>query len=80
MQTDRDPDGTRACVAGGSTSAKLVYKLLEYEGEQPLSALIESSGLSRSGVEAGVKSLKRCDAVEERYHPTDARRKVYRLR
>ncbi|MFW6382926.1 MAG: MarR family transcriptional regulator [Haloferacaceae archaeon] len=67
----------RACVAGTTASAKLLYTVLCHEGTTTQSALIAETGLDRATVRRSLARLADCGVVRERIDPTDARRKRY---
>jgi len=67
----------RACVAGTTASAKLVYTVLCHEGPHTQSALAAKTGLDRKTVGRAVSLLAACGVVDEHVDPTDARQKRY---
>ena len=60
-------------------SAKLVYKVLEYEGPLNHQEIADETRLPKRTVREAVERLEAVDAVESRTDLTDARRRVYRL-
>lgn len=67
------------CVASKTPSAKLIYLILQYEGQLTKSELLEKTMLSRSTVHAGIDQLFSCDVIEKRTSLQDARERVYVL-
>lgn len=60
-------------------SAKLVYKVLEYEGPMTQKKLVEQSLLSARTVRYALTRLEETNVVEEQFHFADARQKLYEL-
>jgi len=60
-------------------SAKLVAKVLEYEGPLTQSRLAEETMLPARTVRYGLSRLEDVDAVESRFSFNDARKRVYTL-
>ena len=60
-------------------SAKLVAKVLEYEGEQTQSEIAESTLLSVRTVRYALTQLEEHDLVESRFSFRDARKRIYSL-
>jgi predicted transcriptional regulator len=67
----------RACVAGSTASAKLLYTVLCHEGSQTQSELVAKTGLNRETIQRSVSILVDCAVVAESTDVTDARRKRY---
>ena len=62
-----------------SPSAKLVYKVLEYEGELTQSALAEETRLCARTVRYALSKLENNELIDRRVHVRDARQSVYRI-
>jgi DNA-binding MarR family transcriptional regulator len=60
-------------------SAKLVAKVLEYEGTLTQSQLAEETMLPARTVRYGLSRLEDADVVESRFSFNDARKRVYTL-
>ena len=60
-------------------SAKLVYKVLEYEGELTQADIAAESRLCPRTVRYALGKLEDRDVVESRVHLEDARQSVYRI-
>ena len=60
-------------------SAKLVYKVLEYEGAMTQEAIAAESRLCPRTVRYALGKLTDCELVSSRVHLQDARQSVYRL-
>jgi DNA-binding MarR family transcriptional regulator len=61
-------------------SAKLVYKVLEYEGAMTQSRLAEETLLPTRTVRYALSELDAADLVTEDVYIPDARKRLYRLR
>lgn len=61
-------------------SAKLVYKVLEWEGELTQKELIEETALPDRTVRHALSGLEEVDVVEKRFNFVDARQHIYSLR
>ncbi|MFB6270530.1 MAG: ArsR family transcriptional regulator [Halobacterium sp.] len=61
-------------------SAKLVYKVLEYDAPLTQSQLRERTRLSKRTTRHGVSLLKDAGLVEERVYIPDARKRIYEPR
>lgn len=72
-------DRTAAKLTDLSPSAKLVYKVLEYEGELTQSEIAAESRLCPRTVRYALKRLERNGVVDSRVHLEDARQSVYRI-
>lgn len=60
-------------------SAKLVYKVLEYNGALTQKEIVERSMLSQRTVRDALGRLKDIDVVSEEVYIPDARQNLYRL-
>lgn len=60
-------------------SAKLVYKVLEYNGELTQKQIVAESQLSPRTVRYALRKLEDVDVVEEDIYFADARQDLYRL-
>lgn len=60
-------------------SAKLVAKVLEYDGPLTQQALAEKSLLPTRTVRYAVSQLEEVGVIQSRFSFTDARKRVYRL-
>lgn len=60
-------------------SAKLVVKVLQYEGTLSQSELAEETMLPARTVRYALTRLEEADAVESRFSFTDARKRLYSL-
>lgn len=60
-------------------SAKLVFKVLEYDGPMTQKALVEESMLSARTVRYALERLADRDVIEEDIYFADARQSLYRL-
>lgn len=60
-------------------SAKLVYKVLEYEGSVTQSQLIEETRLSERTVRYALGELQSIDVIEQEIYFADARKRLYSL-
>lgn len=58
-------------------SAKLVYKVLEYESPLTQAAIGERSRLSKRTTRHAIRHLEDADLVEGRVYPLDARKRIY---
>lgn len=72
-----DPDKSE--LADLSPSAKLVYKVLEYEGELTQADIAAESRLCPRTVRYALRQLDGEGIVESRVHLEDARQSVYRI-
>ena len=77
--TESATDDTGDDVSELSPSAKLVYKVLEYEGELTQSALATETRLCPRTVRYALSKLEAQALVDRRVHLEDARQSVYRL-
>ncbi len=78
LEPTRDTPGWDA-VADLPPSAKLVAKVLEYNGRLTQSQLAEETMLPPRTVRYALTRLKDADAVESRFSFTDARKRIYTL-
>lgn len=60
-------------------SAKLVYKVLEYDGEMTQSQLVKETRLSARTVRYALDELQSVDAIEKDIYFADARKHLYSL-
>ncbi|MFB6110746.1 MAG: winged helix-turn-helix transcriptional regulator [Halodesulfurarchaeum sp.] len=60
-------------------SAKLIHKVLEYDGPLTQKRLIEETNLSPRTVRYALDRLDDCDCIEEQVYVKDARQRLYRL-
>ena len=70
---------TRAELEDLPPSAKLVAKVLEYEGELTQSQLAESTLLPARTVRYALTQLEEHDLVESRFSFQDARKRIYTI-
>lgn len=61
-------------------SAKLVYKVLEYNDELTQQQISESSRLPPRTVRGALGSLESAGLIEKRWRVSDARVRLYRIR
>lgn len=78
LEAEADPVGWDA-VADLPPSAKLVAKVLEYNGRLTQSQLAAESMLPSRTVRYAITRLEDVGAVESRFSFTDARKRVYAL-
>ncbi|MFB6082597.1 MAG: MarR family transcriptional regulator [Halanaeroarchaeum sp.] len=67
------------CLSDVPPSAKLVYKVLEYDGPLTQKQLVEESMLSARTVRYALQRLEECGVVDERIYFADARQSLYEL-
>jgi DNA-binding MarR family transcriptional regulator len=67
------------CLDELPPSAKLVYKVLEYDGPLTQKRLVEESMLSARTVRYALDRLDDCECIEEQVYFQDARQSLYRL-
>ena len=60
-------------------SAKLVYKVLEYEAEMTQSQLVDETRLSGRTVRYALDELQSVDIVDQEIYFADARKRLYSL-
>ncbi len=72
-----DSDGET--VADLPPSAKLVYKVLEYDGPMTQKGIVEESMLSARTVRYALERLETIDVVSEDVYFADARQNLYQL-
>lgn len=70
---------TEETVQSLPPSAKLVYKVLEYNGGLTQKGIVEKSRLSQRTVRDALDRLQAVDAVEKSIYVPDARQNMYRL-
>ena len=73
--TDTDGEG----IADLPPSAKLVYKILEYNGPLTQKGIVEESMLSARTVRYALERLETIGAVEEDVYFADARQNLYEI-
>ncbi|PSP19987.1 ArsR family transcriptional regulator [Halobacteriales archaeon QH_10_67_13] len=73
--TDTDGEG----IADLPPSAKLVYKVLEYNGPLTQKGIVEESMLSARTVRYALERLETIGAVEEDVYFADARQNLYEI-
>jgi transcription initiation factor IIE alpha subunit len=66
-------------IADVPPSAKLVYKVLEYNGALTQKQIVERSMLSQRTVRDALARLREIDAVSEEVYIPDARQNLYEL-
>ncbi|MFB6133640.1 MAG: winged helix-turn-helix domain-containing protein [Halanaeroarchaeum sp.] len=67
------------CLSDVPPSAKLVYKVLEYDGPLTQKRLVEETMLSARTVRYALERLEECGYVDEGIYFQDARQSLYRL-
>ncbi|MWV39228.1 MarR family transcriptional regulator [Natrialba sp. INN-245] len=78
--TDHDiDDGSSTAISELSPSAKLVYKVLEYEGEMTQEQIVSESRLCSRTVRYALGKLEESGLVASRVHLEDARQSKYRI-
>lgn len=60
-------------------SAKLVYKVLEYEATMTQSQLVDETRLSARTVRYALNELQSVDVIEQEIYFADARKRLYSL-
>ncbi|MFB6113856.1 MAG: MarR family transcriptional regulator [Halodesulfurarchaeum sp.] len=70
---------TDSCLEDLPPSAKLVFKVLEYDGPLTQKGIVEESKLSARTVRYALDRLEDCDLVDERVHFKDARQHLYEV-
>ena len=60
-------------------SAKLVYKVLEYNGSMTQKQIVEESMLSARTVRYALERLERIEIVDEEIYFADARQSLYQI-
>jgi DNA-binding MarR family transcriptional regulator len=73
------PDETADSLDDLPPSAKLVYKVLEYDGPLTQKQLIEESMLSARTVRYALERLEALDVVSEDAYFADARQNLYQV-
>ena len=66
-------------IADVPPSAKLVYKVLEYNGSLTQKQIVERSMLSQRTVRDALARLREIDVVTEEVYIPDARQNLYKL-
>ena len=77
--TPDEPSGSWDAVAELPPSAKLVAKVLEYEGTRTQNQLAEETLLPERTVRYALNRLEDVGVVDSRFSFTDARKRIYRL-
>ncbi len=72
-------ESTPTALADLPPSAKLVYKVLEYEGAMTQAEIAEQSRLCSRTVRYALTKLEGCEGVNRRASLEDARRSIYWL-
>ncbi|MFW5965729.1 MAG: ArsR family transcriptional regulator [Halodesulfurarchaeum sp.] len=70
---------TNSCLEELPPSAKLVYKVLEYDGPLTQKRIVEQSMLSARTVRYALDRLDDCECIDERVYFQDARQSLYTL-
>ncbi|NKE37124.1 MarR family transcriptional regulator [Natronococcus sp. JC468] len=60
-----------------SPSSKLIYKVLEHEGELTQQEIIDETRLSPRTTRGGIKPLQDHDLIDSRTYLPDARQSIY---
>lgn len=79
MNTFNMPTSDIECVSDLAPSAKLVYKVLEYNGELTQKQIVEESLLPPRTVRYALNELESVGIVEDDVYVVDARKRLYRL-
>jgi predicted transcriptional regulator len=72
-------DSSAEEIADLPPSAKLVYKVLEYNGAMTQKGIVEESMLSARTVRYALERLEEIDAVSEDVYFADARQSLYEI-
>jgi len=72
-------DTVEADIADLPPSAKLVYKVLEYDGPLTQKGIVEESMLSARTVRYALERLDEVGAIEEDVYFADARQNLYEI-
>ena len=67
------------CLDDLPPSAKLVFKVLEYDGPLTQKRIVEETMLSARTVRYALERLEDCGIVEERIYFQDARQNLYQI-
>jgi DNA-binding MarR family transcriptional regulator len=67
------------CLSELPPSAKLVFKVLEYDGPLTQKQLVEESMLSARTVRYALERLEDCGHVDDRVYFADARQSLYEV-
>lgn len=78
-QREHRAESPEAAVEELSPSAKLIYKVLEYEGPMTQETLAAESRLCSRTVRYGLRKLENEGVVTSRASLDDARQSVYRI-
>lgn len=76
--TDASRDDQLDRLTALPPSAKLVYKILEYEGALTQTGLADATLLPKRTVRSALVELKAADLVDEEVYFPDARKRLYR--
>lgn len=68
-----------SCLDDLPPSAKLVYKVLEYDGPLTQKRIVEETMLSARTVRYALERLEDCDYIEKSVYFQDARQSLYDL-
>lgn len=71
--------GSEETLADLPPSAKLVFKVLEYNGGLTQKGIVEKSRLSQRTVRDALERLQEIEAIEKSIYVPDARQNLYRL-
>jgi len=77
---DTDDSGTEARLRELPPSAKLVYKVLEYDGSLTQGQLADETLLPPRTVRYATGRLEEAGVVDSRFSFTDARKRLYSIR
>ena len=72
-------DSTSEAISDLPPSAKLVYKVLEYNGPLTQKGIVEESMLSARTVRYALERLEEIEVVDEDVYFADARQNLYEL-
>ncbi|MBX0296890.1 winged helix-turn-helix transcriptional regulator [Haloarcula nitratireducens] len=78
-QKSNPPDGQSMSVAELPPSSKLVFKILQYEGELTQKQIAEKAILSPRTVRSAVTRLEEADEIVSWTKCGDARKKIYTI-
>lgn len=77
--TDISPLVTDAAVRESPPSCKLVWVVLDRDGQATQKALIERTGMSPRTIRYALSRLIDAGAIEEHVYPKDARQSLYSI-
>ena len=72
-------DSSAEAISDLPPSAKLVYKVLEYNGGMTQKGIVEESMLSARTVRYALERLEEIDAISEDVYFADARQNLYEI-